>query len=78
MQNVVQKLSSAYFWSLFAKKMTKINFLIFLLEGPLLDEGGPEKQPIYLYWPNTECTRAAGLHGLADHVPTDTVCNLLY
>ena len=20
-------------------------------EGPFLDEGGPEKQPIYLYWP---------------------------
>ena len=33
--------------------MTKINFLIFLHEGPFLDEGGPEKQPIYLYWPYT-------------------------
>ena len=31
--------------------MPKLNKL--LHEGPFLDEGGPEKQPIYLCWPYT-------------------------
>ena len=35
----------------FGDFLPKINFLIFLHEGPFLEEGGPEKQPIYLYWP---------------------------
>ena len=38
-------------FGVFLPKNDKKNYLIFLHEEPFLDEGGPEKQPIYLYWP---------------------------